>query len=414
MIDARWGAVPIPGSPFRIRCTETQFQVRGAPKRVVIGSSLEVKVHQTSGPPLGEGESLEVVSKVPRGREVVGMAALTNGEEQIYTCTLTPTVTGNHMVGIKWNRLHIKGSPFAVKVVVPPKPERVRVYGVGVEGGGEAGQGAEFTVDTSAAGNGLLAIRVHAPSRELTFDTAQDSKTKRMLHVRYCPPVPGRYTVEVTWSSTHVPGSPFTANFLPPRREDKIVVIAEVHYDSDNKPHPSPDGSNEAVCPEDVSLGAERPEDIGLEAVCPETIRPDTVRPESISVNMEGEMDNQVPNFPEEPETAISLHDSSSGYADPEIADASQIGAAPPTLQSYSMGASEDSNDVPVGGRDSAYATSSEKNPGSLDRTEVHRFLPYQESEDSTHSLYVVPQLSSRRLSNEHIAVHVEGDMSFA
>ncbi len=405
VIDARLGQIPIPGSPFRVKCSSIQFQLEDAPKRAKVGAQVEVKVHQTGGCLLGEDESLEVVSKTLKGKELRGVAVLTDNEKQVYTCTLNPTIPGNYMVSIKWNRLHIKGSPFSLKVVSPPKPECVRVHGVGVKGG-EAGQGVEFTVETAEAGGGLLAMRIHAPARELQFDTVQDPSSRRTLHVCYCPPVSGEYTVEVTWSGIHVPGSPFRVTFLPPAPQTEIVVVAEVHPDHEaHSPEDVRPEGNEVACPEYVSPEGERPE-----SLCPE-LSSELGRPESVSVTIEEEAEV------EKNESLSPLHPSNNDRASAEIGD---VSLAPPTLQSYEIESLECGKEqhvtVQVEERaDSAYASASERNTGSFDRMEARKFLPAQESVESTYSLlYTVQELSSRRASEDQIAIHLEGELSFS
>lgn len=229
VIEAKWGRFPIPGSPFRVDCTSAVFQLRGVPKTVKVGSRLSFEAFLVNGDPL-EKDSLEVLAKTVKGSKLRGMAIL--GEDGTYTCSIIPRVEGNHWVSVKWNKLHIEGSPFGVKVVGMPRPDKVRVYGPGVEFG-EVGGDREFTIETGGAGGGLLAVKIRGPSKELNFDTRQDRQNKRTLHTKYHPTIPGRYCVEVKWSGKHIPGSPFNIDLLPPlplsQEGDKLMVMADVH-----------------------------------------------------------------------------------------------------------------------------------------------------------------------------------------
>lgn len=225
-IEAKWGRFPIPGSPFHVDCTSALFQLRGVPKKSKLGSKLSFEAFLMNGGPLEEKCSLEVLAKTVEGGKLRGVAILDDG---VYTCSLVPRVEGKHLVSVKWNKLHIEGSPFDVKVVGTPIPEKVRVYGPGVELG-EVGGDREFTIETGAAGGGLLAVKIRGPSKELQFETRQDHRNKRALHTKYHPTIPGRYCVEVKWSGKHVPGSPFDVDLSPLSQEgDKLTVVADVH-----------------------------------------------------------------------------------------------------------------------------------------------------------------------------------------
>lgn len=234
IIKAKWGRFPIPGSPFRVNCTSAIFQLRGVPKRIEVGSKLNFEAFLVSGGPLGKKDSLEVSAKTTKGKKLWGEAALVDWEdEQVYTCSIKPQQTGSHVVSIKWNKMNITGSPFGLKVVAVARPENVRVYGRGVESG-EVGGDREFTIETGAAGGGLLAMKIRGPTKELKFSTCQDPHNKRTLHTKYTPTLPGRYCVEVQWAGKHVQGSPFNLDLLPQsplsqKGGTKLTVIAEVH-----------------------------------------------------------------------------------------------------------------------------------------------------------------------------------------
>lgn len=232
-VDARWSQIPISGSPFRVKCSSAVFQVEDAPNKVKVGSELEFTVHLVSGSLFGEEEGLEVVSKTLKGKELKGQTTLVDREQQLYACSLTPDAPGNYMVAIKWNKLPIQGSPFGVKVVAAPKAENVVVQGAGVEGG-LVGEKMNFSVQTAAAGPGLLAVKIRGPSKELKFDTVQDSGNKRTVHVQYHPTICGGYSIAVSWSGVNVPGSPFKVDVLPPSalnlvEEGEHRVLVDVH-----------------------------------------------------------------------------------------------------------------------------------------------------------------------------------------
>lgn len=109
---------------------------------------------------------------------------------------------------VRWDGQHVEGSPFKVKVSSPPMPENVKAYGPGLDNG-VVGQEGNFVVETKEAGAGTLAVRVHGPKGAFKINMKRDPGNDRTIHVRYDPTLAGEYTVDITWSDTHVPGSPF-------------------------------------------------------------------------------------------------------------------------------------------------------------------------------------------------------------
>ena len=106
---------------------------------------------------------------------------------------------------------HIPGSPFKVRVILPPKPENVKAHGPGLQDG-KVGTDGHFKVETDNAGTGTLAVRVHGPKGAFKINMQKDPQNDRTIIVRYNPVHAGQYTVQITWSNTHIPGSPFTIN----------------------------------------------------------------------------------------------------------------------------------------------------------------------------------------------------------
>lgn len=231
-VNVKLGHIPIPGSPFHVNCTSAVFRVKKLPEKATVGSPMEFEVHLVSGSLLEGNNDLKVIMKpLKQGGESRGQETLVEREgQQMYTCTLTPKNPGHHLVGIKWNMLNIEGSPFSVKVVAEPKPENVCVYGAGVEGG-EMGKDVEFTIEVGRAGGGQMTVNIRGPTKDLEFKSRPDPHNKRILHTQYCPSIPGHYSIQVKWAGTHVPGSPFKADFLPPTTTcmHPEITTAEVH-----------------------------------------------------------------------------------------------------------------------------------------------------------------------------------------
>ena len=104
--------------------------------------------------------------------------------------------------------MHVTGSPFKLKVGERPRPEMVQAYGPGLLNG-YVGQEGNFTLETSNAGSGALAVRVQGPRKGYQINMHRHPDNDRTILVRCDPKYAGEYMVDITWSSVHVPGSPF-------------------------------------------------------------------------------------------------------------------------------------------------------------------------------------------------------------
>lgn len=239
-VDVRWGLMPVPGSPFFIYCSSAIFQVQNPPQKVELGSIVEFSIQHLHGDVPVAYTDLTVVARSNKGDKIKGIITGpppgSNQGDTLYRCTLALQVSGKHVVNIKWNKLHIKGSPFCVKVTTPPKPECVHVYGPGVQNGVIGMR--QFTVETAEAGAGMLAIQVSIPSgddkrEKLALLITPCEENRRTLCASYHPTVPREHTIDVKWAEMHVPGSPFKVELFPDESVVKMVVVADVYTSGD-------------------------------------------------------------------------------------------------------------------------------------------------------------------------------------
>ena len=66
-------------------------------------------------------------------------------------------------MSVRYGGVHVQGSPFSVRVAGAPDPNKVRVYGPGVEHGVLAMYQSRFICDTRGAGAGQLTVRIRGP-----------------------------------------------------------------------------------------------------------------------------------------------------------------------------------------------------------------------------------------------------------
>ena len=220
-ISVKWGEVHIPSSPFQMKCyhpsaQSASFSVNEPPTNSFLGQDIAFTVKSSEEDEIEKGELL--VSAESNTDNITGRVTYEGFGS--YHCTLTPTNAGKHMVSVKWNGENIDGSPFRVKVGLPPRPDLVKAYGPGLQDG-FVGQEGNFTLETAEAGSGTLAVRLHGPKGAFKINMRHHPDNDRTILVRYDPKYVGEYTIDVTWSDQHIPNSPFKVN-IQERKESSI------------------------------------------------------------------------------------------------------------------------------------------------------------------------------------------------
>ncbi|XP_031833925.1 filamin A protein cher isoform X5 [Nomia melanderi] len=144
---------------------------------------------------------------------------------------------GIHNIHVKFNGVHIAGSPFPVKVgKVDADPAAVHAFGNGLKDI-KTGQKTDFIIDTCNAGSGSLNVTVDGPSKVAMDCTEVEEGYK----VRYTPLVPGDYYISVKYNGYHIVGSPFkvpcTGADLAERgaQESSSIVVETVQKISKSK-----------------------------------------------------------------------------------------------------------------------------------------------------------------------------------
>lgn len=165
----RWGQHQIPGSPFTVECVSDEslshFTIWRPSKRIPFGSSIEFTVEdgRTDREKLREKDSLcvEAVAIAQHTSEVLRAETSKDSDGNI-CCQFQPPDPGTYSVTVRCRGMEIPGSPFRVTVPSPPRAERVRVWGKGLQDHQLAlhAHGSKFMVDTTDAGSGVLLIKV--------------------------------------------------------------------------------------------------------------------------------------------------------------------------------------------------------------------------------------------------------------
>ncbi|XP_015274500.1 PREDICTED: filamin-C [Gekko japonicus] len=150
-----------------------------------------------------------------------------NGDHT-FSCVYVPTKPIKHTIIISWGGVNIPKSPFRVSVGEGSHPDKVKVYGPGVEKTGlKASEPTYFTVDCSEAGQGDVSIGIKcAPGvvgpleADIDFDIIKNDNDT--FTVKYTPPGPGRYTIMVLFANQEIPISPFHIKVDPSHDASKV------------------------------------------------------------------------------------------------------------------------------------------------------------------------------------------------
>ena len=214
-----WNNEHIPNSPFKLKSYVSSDAsqvslVKDSVKDITMGKPFFFVIDAKEASRPGE---LTVVANGPN-KSVDG--SVTDNEDGTFNLTFDPPESGRYQVHVRWDGQHIDGSPFKMKVSSPPMPENVKAYGPGLDNG-VVGQEGNFVVETKEAGAGTLAVRVHGPKGAFKINMKRDPGNDRTIHVRYDPTLAGEYTVDITWSDTHIPGSPFKVLVKAEQQEDE-------------------------------------------------------------------------------------------------------------------------------------------------------------------------------------------------
>ncbi|XP_073724478.1 filamin-C [Misgurnus anguillicaudatus] len=153
---------------------------------------------------------------------------ITDKGDGTFLCIYVPTKPIKHTIIISWGEVNIPKSPFRVLVGEGCHPDKVKVFGPGIEKTGlKANEPTYFTVDCSEAGQGDVSIGIKcAPGvvgpaeADIDFDIIKNDNDT--FTVKYTPPGPGRYTIMVLFADKEIPGSPFKVKVEPSHDAGKV------------------------------------------------------------------------------------------------------------------------------------------------------------------------------------------------
>ncbi|KAK7066878.1 hypothetical protein SK128_021491 [Halocaridina rubra] len=193
IVNLKFADNHVPGSPFTAKVTgegsnqqtERIKRQREAVPLTEVGSQCRLTFKLPGISPF----DLKAAVTSPGG--VTEDAGVGEVEDGLYGVNFVPKELGVHTVSVKYQEMHIPGSPFQF-TVGPLKDggaHRVHAGGPGLERG-EQNMPSEFNVWTREAGAGSLAISVEGPSKaEIDFKDRKDGS----CYVSYIVSEPGEY-----------------------------------------------------------------------------------------------------------------------------------------------------------------------------------------------------------------------------
>lgn len=206
-ISVFWDVHHIPGSPFNVICSDpTRYTVLKPPHEGTFGKPIKIGVREST-----MGTSYEKITVFARGKDRQHHPGeVSKGSDGNYLCTVQPPELGKYVVHVRCNGYDIQGSPFKIRNMPAPIPEKVFVSGPGIEDG-KIGERGLIEIDVSEAGHGFINLKVQGPKSGFNVNLTKSQDDGKILG-EYNPTHTGRYYISVLWAGVHVPKSPFMVN----------------------------------------------------------------------------------------------------------------------------------------------------------------------------------------------------------
>ena len=166
-------------------------------------------------------DDLLVQVKGPSGSKPVEITEHGNGQ---FSCSYVPTVAGDHIITIKVDDEHIKGSPFTANVKFASYTNKCSAEGPGLVSGTTTEPCCFKIKSSDDSGYARLRIHVVGPSKAEPINMIEDAED-HCVNVAYHPSAPGDYTIRVIFGEANVTGSPFTVPITGDTVNDPSKVI---------------------------------------------------------------------------------------------------------------------------------------------------------------------------------------------
>ena len=175
---------------------------------------------------VGLEAAMKIFAKDSEGNDVP--VQIVDNKNGSFTCIYVPQKSIKHTIIVAYGGVNIPHSPWRIQVQEDSHPENVHVYGPGVEKVGlKADEPTYFTVDCSEAGQGDVSIGIKcAPGvtgpndEDIDFDIIKNDNDT--FTVKYLPPEPGMYTIQVLFDEQEIPSAPIHIQVSPNHDASKV------------------------------------------------------------------------------------------------------------------------------------------------------------------------------------------------
>ena len=215
---------------YRITCLWHGTVIPGFPKSFNVTENTALKVVKVTGDGLTKARALKEASFTVQAWDTGLIRSGTlkvriDGEQGqlnqnitelkgrgTYLVSYIAPASGTYQITVLSYGKHILGSPFALRVSMPPQAQLCTAIGSCLDNESPVPQSAaEFSVNTSEGGCGELEIRCQAPGGS-NVPAFQSVHSPGLYKIKVPAQESGRYTLDVLWSGDHIPGSPFFMN----------------------------------------------------------------------------------------------------------------------------------------------------------------------------------------------------------
>lgn len=156
---------------------------------------------------------------------------ITEIDEDKNSLRFLPKENGVYYVHIKLNEAHIPGSPLPMLIgKLGADPALVFAKGDGLDKG-ETGKPSKFTVVTTNAGSGTLAVNVEGPSKVALVCT----EVADGYEFSYTPMSPGVYMLMIKYSNVTIAGAPFKAIVSGAGKKGDIKEVSSIFVETTEK-----------------------------------------------------------------------------------------------------------------------------------------------------------------------------------
>jgi len=217
-----FGGAPLAGCPYDLEVLEAS----DVTSVIATGDGLHqaavnevTKVHVDCK---GAGKGELSASVIGQGTNTLYPVSVKDVGNLTYEIAYSVPNTGAYEFAIKYDDIHITGSPFIVTGYTRTHPEEIVLAGDGLKEG-TAGKPVMFTLDGRKAGGGQLTCRCKSPGGKDTYVLISDNKDGTFT-IDLNAKEPGLHSVELEWDGKPVPGSPFMVRISQAPDVGKVKV----------------------------------------------------------------------------------------------------------------------------------------------------------------------------------------------